>query len=1203
MNRREILRYAGKNLLLAVVYMLAAGIGLTLSANESSVALLWPPSGIALVAIILGGLRYWPGVALGLLGSHFYLRSPIPFAVLSSSGSVLEALWGAYLLQRWAEFRPDMNRVRDVLSLVTIGAGLSAIIAATLGVAGLWLANFISASELMLNWLYWWMGDAMGIIVVSPMLFSWWAYRHVRWRGWRLVELMGMITAVFTTSWLAFIQPIGPIETALTLIAFLVFPVLVWGALRFTPREATTASFIVIILAVWGTLAGNSPFVRPVPGRSLLLLWAYMNTTALFAALLAALWQEAEHIRTTHKTLLSEVHQTTTFAPESPVERIENLLKQRRNAQILLVVLLVPLSLLILGLLIQVLTPNLSIWEWRLITIAFVTFGAVLFSYFLLESRDRLYRQVLSELVERRRLLEVQKDLAEHAHRLQAVTRQLQESEERYRTIFEHSPLGILHFDREGILQVCNNRLVEILDSRMDLLIGLNLLQDLQNKEVIQAIKRALAGETVTYEGEYRAVTSGKVTPVRVLFSPVLAEDGHILGGIGIVEDITEQQEARRALHDSEARYRAFIAQNTDGIWRFETGSPVPVDLPEDEQLDLFYEHAYLAECNLAMAQMYGFDEPEAMIGARLGDFLPREDLANEAYLRKFIRSGYRLVDEETREFDIHGNEKFFLNTLVGMVEEGKLVRVWGIQKDVTERRQAQRALQLLQFATDNAPEAMFTVSADGRIIDANETACRRLGYSRDELLQMYIADIDPHYTREVWPAHWEEIRQKGHLVIETENQTKDGRLFPVEVSISYFQYEGRELCCSFIRDITERKRTEEQLRHIQKLESLGVLAGGIAHDFNNLLVAMLGQTSLAQAKLPAHHPAYKNIEKAVQAAEKAAELTRQLLAYSGRGQVELRPVSLNQLVQENIHLLEVAVPKNVRLTYALAESVPFVEVDVAQLQQVIMNLVINGAEAIGDRPGQVTVSTAVQDVTQAMIDNWQHRGEAVKPGQFVVLTVADTGKGMDSNTLNRIFDPFFTTKFTGRGLGLAVVLGIVRAHQGGLEVSSAPGEGTVFRLYFPAITADSVDNGDGMTGETAVSHPDAPSSTGVLLVIDDEKEVRDAIADILAIENIPVLTAPNGKDGIRLYQQHQKDIHLVLLDLSMPDMDGIETFKALHQINPNIPVLISSGYDNTALGHQFIDQKVAGFLPKPYNATTLLQTIRKYWHTTNQQQ
>jgi signal transduction histidine kinase len=390
---------------------------------------------------------------------------------------------------------------------------------------------------------------------------------------------------------------------------------------------------------------------------------------------------------------------------------------------------------------------------------------------------------------------------------------------------------------------------------------------------------------------------------------------------------------------------------------------------------------------------------------------------------------------------------------------------------------------------------------------------------------------------------------------------------------------------------IAERKRTEEAMQQAQKRESLGLMASGIAHDFNNLLVAMLAQTSLAIRLLGPEEPARYAMQKVVLAAEQASDLTRQMLAYAGGGQLEIEPVNLNQVIETNVHLFQAAIAKKVTLHTDLTNGLPLIEADRSQLQQVITNLILNGAEAIDNAAGHVWVKTGQQTVTAEDIHFWQWTGPALHDGAYVFLSVQDSGVGMTPEVRSRIFDPFFTTKEAGQGLGLASVLGIVRDHGGGLHVESVPGKGTTFYLLFPISM---------QTVETAVAnptfHPPTSASKPCLLVIDDEAPVREAVTDIMALHNVTVRTAVNGQQGIDLFAQHRAEIQLVLLDMSMPGLNGIETLARLRQIDPEIRVILSSGYSQQQIAHEVTVNGRTGFLAKPYDLTTLVNKIWQYF-------
>lgn len=387
-----------------------------------------------------------------------------------------------------------------------------------------------------------------------------------------------------------------------------------------------------------------------------------------------------------------------------------------------------------------------------------------------------------------------------------------------------------------------------------------------------------------------------------------------------------------------------------------------------------------------------------------------------------------------------------------------------------------------------------------------------------------------------------------------------------------------------YFRDVTERKRLDERGRHTQKLESLGVLAGGIAHDFNNLLTAILGGASLLQEELLPDSAAAKHVEIVVNASERAAQLTRQMLAYSGRGRFVVEQLDISQQVREITQLLESSVTRGVELVMSLEASGILVEADSGQIQQLVMNLVLNGAEAIENGPGTVIISTRVEELDADYVrDNMA--GDNIVPGRYILLEVHDTGKGMDPQTLSRIFDPFFTTKFTGRGLGLAAVIGIVRGHHGAIKMYSHPGQGTTFKIFFP-VSADQAQ------APVVAAQPKILSGSETILIVDDEETVQSMALAALRRYGYQVMQARNGREALDTFERDGAAISLVLLDMTMPVMSGEETLKRLKAMRPDVLVIASSGYNEIEALRRF-GQGVHGFLQKPYRAAQLAEKIR----------
>jgi len=388
------------------------------------------------------------------------------------------------------------------------------------------------------------------------------------------------------------------------------------------------------------------------------------------------------------------------------------------------------------------------------------------------------------------------------------------------------------------------------------------------------------------------------------------------------------------------------------------------------------------------------------------------------------------------------------------------------------------------------------------------------------------------------------------------------------------------------ITDITERRRQEQAQLQSQKLESLGILAGGIAHDFNNLLTAILGNISLAQLCMPKVAPAWPYLENMERAVQRATNLTRQMLAYSGKGRFVVGPLDLNQAVQELSHLLSVSTSKKVAIRYQLAEGLPTVIGEASQIQQVLMNLVTNAAEAIGDAEGIVSIRTGLQ--TYGAVDlNRDFPGQSMEPGAFLTLEVSDTGQGMTPEVQARIFEPFFTTKFTGRGLGLSAMQGIVRGHRGGIRVYSEVGKGTTFKVIFPA--------GTGLLPETEdVAEHEAWTGRGTILVVDDEEAVRLVATDMIRSVGFEVVIAEDGVQALERFRACPVPICAVLMDLTMPHMDGLETFRELRRLDPGCRVVLTSGYNEQEAIQDFMGKGLAAFVQKPFLRDDLLKALRR---------
>jgi PAS domain S-box-containing protein len=500
------------------------------------------------------------------------------------------------------------------------------------------------------------------------------------------------------------------------------------------------------------------------------------------------------------------------------------------------------------------------------------------------------------------------------------------------------------------------------------------------------------------------------------------------------------------------------------------------------------------------------------------------------------------------------------------------------------------------RLAVEAAPNAMIMVNADGEIVLVNDQTERMFGYSREELLGSPVELLINEAIRDKHVEYRDEylsdpaVRPMG-VGRELLALRKDGTEFPVEIGLNPIRTKSGMMVLAAVVDISERRRVEkaeeeleDRMRHSQKLESLGVLAGGIAHDFNNLLTAVLGNAELARNRLEPDSPALRYVERVIGASQRAADLTRQMLAYSGRGKFETKPVDIAAAIREIGELLHVSISKRCTMEFDFADDLPMLMADPAQLNQVIMNLVTNANEALGEKGGTIHVR-AYPIVADAEFLKQCYGDFEVKPGKFVCFEVSDTGSGMDDETIERIFDPFFTTKFTGRGLGLSAVLGIMRSHTGAIQVDTTPGRGTTMRVLFPTVkTSPLVSDSE--------RRPATWQGKGKVLLADDEELVRDVTRMQLETLGFEVYEAANGMDALQLFGEH--DFVAAVLDLTMPQMNGDAVAMHLLEARPDLPVLLISGYTAHELSENPHLGKQITLLAKPFTAEELATTLRR---------
>ena len=749
-----------------------------------------------------------------------------------------------------------------------------------------------------------------------------------------------------------------------------------------------------------------------------------------------------------------------------------------------------------------------------------------------------------------------------------AAERALRLSEDKFSKVFQASPDAINITGADGAFMDINEAFTRMSGWTREEVLGRTTLDigiwaNLQDRERALGLIKAqgyFTGLDIPFRMKDGCIRHGLISGL------VIQVDGAPCM-LTVTRDITVQKASEEALWRSERRMRAVLANSQAVIYQLD---------PQGR----FILSEGLALANLGL-------QPGELVG-RSALAVYQDNHAIVAGLQEALQgqASRQIVQQEGRTFD---------NLLTPVLDDrGKVESVIGIATDITERQLAEDALLAERGLFVGGPVMVIKWRGDPgwpvEYISPNVEAI--LGYSALDVVDGSIRFADLVHPDDVPRLRRESAEHKAADLQQYEQQYRlrtaagEYRWF-YDFSAAADPGPRSKRFLGYLLDITDRHNAEESLRHSQKLESLGILAGGIAHDFNNLLTVILGNLNLAQMKLGDRSSAQPYLANTEAAVLRATELTKQMLAYSGRGAFQVEARDLNTIVQEVTHLLEVSISKKIRLKFDLEPKLPAIQADGAQLQQVVMNLVTNASDAIGDREGAIHLSTRVVELSesQLLVD---FSATPLAPGRFVLLEVEDTGGGMSDEVKSRIFDPFFTTKATGRGLGLSAMLGILKGHGAGLQITSEVGRGSLFRLLFPATDE---------RPQLAAFSPGTPTSKqmrGRVLIVDDEPLILETLASALASFGLQVLTAADGQHALESFRREEGRLDLVIMDMTMPRMDGREAFQAMHEINPAVPVVLSSGYTEQDSMQTFSGHAPAGFIQKPYQITTLRDLLHQ---------
>jgi PAS domain S-box-containing protein len=766
--------------------------------------------------------------------------------------------------------------------------------------------------------------------------------------------------------------------------------------------------------------------------------------------------------------------------------------------------------------------------------------------------------------------------------------------------LFESSPNGVGLWDRDLRFLRVNKALADINGLPPEAHVGKRLGEVVPRlagtlepmlRQVLRSgepmVNIEVSGETPAGPGDQRFW--------RASYYPVRGDDGSIVGIGAVVVDMTESRQAEHALRQSEERYRAFIEQTAEAVWRAELEQPIPVTLPVDEQVRLFLATGYLAECNDAMARMYGFKSATEITGARLNQLLDPADPKNLDYLAAFVRSGYRLLDAESHERARDGSDRYFLNNLIGIVENGLVSRAWGTQRDITERNWADHALrqsrEQLRVALQAAQMATWRwdLQSDARVWDAefplpwNPPEGPTEGHPR-----AFLDQVHPDDRTRVSEAVRAAVEGAGQYREEYRVVSPDGSVqWLTDQGEVIRDDNGRPLyMAGACVDVTHHRQVEEQLRQVQRMDAVGRLAGGMAHETNNQMAVVLGFADFVLGRSDLAERVREDVEQIRKAAERTAGITSQLLAFSRRQFAHPKVLELTEVVTAFEPVLRRAMSNGCELQLRAAPGLGLVKADPGQVEQILLNLALNACDAM-PQGGRLTIETA--NVTLTREYTKLKPGVRVQPGPYVLIAVGDTGHGMSRETLSRVFEPFFTTKSVGQGtgLGLATVYGLVKQADGYVWVYSELGIGTTFKIYFPVIPSE----------EPVAPEAEAPPTLGsgeLVLLVEDEPDVMRMAVRALREAGYTVLEASRGREALDILVEAGARPRLVVTDVVMPGMTGRELASRIAEIRPGLPVIFMSGYTDEDVIRRGLMERGRRFIQKPFSPNDLARQVHQ---------
>jgi PAS domain S-box-containing protein len=1314
------LQTAVLNLGLAAIYFCAGSFGLSLASINPSASAVWPPSGIALAAVLLWGYRLAPGVFLGALLVNFWTQGSVATASTIAAGNTFEALLGAWLVCRFADGPKAFGRTRNLLLFILLAAILSTTVGATVGTTSLSVGGYAPWDDYAAVWLTWWLGDMVGNLIVAPTLVLWITQPLLPLKAAQLLEAGGLLLFLVFIGWILFHTTIPS-----GLEYFALVPLL-WGAFRFGRRGAVTSALLMSGIALWGTLLGFGPFATSDVYESLLLLQLFMATITMTSLLMASVVLERRRVeqRLMIKDQVSRVLADSPSLADAAPKIVQSLCEKAgwdmgavwnvspTDNELLCVDVWslpsIPVAAFAAATRQWKFPPGMGlpgrVWKtgqpaWipdvtddTNFPRAAMALKAGLHAAFgfpikltdevlgVMECFSREIRDADDDFLEM--VSNIGRQIGQFIERKRA-EESLRAKEAQMRLIADTAPVMLVQCDRDGRYRFVNREYAERFGLTPEQIVGRTIPEVLgedASETIRPYVQKVLQGEFVQYETEVPYERIGRRF-MHVAYVPEKDAQGNIDGWVSAVSDITERKQTEETLRQrtrsleiinrvgnqltgeleldrivrmvtdagreiSGAAFGAFFDNVTNevsesyslyalsGLSR-EAFEKIP--MPKTRLFEpMFKSKGVIRIGDMLADSRYGNNPPHhgmpaghlavrsylaVPVVSRSGEVLgallfghPKPDvftaeaeniitaIASQASVSIDNANLYQSVQRRVEEF-----RKLIDTAPVGIAvaTDAQCKQIWGNPEFL--RMLGTDISQNISKSSAAGSQLPFKVFRAGREVPPQDLpmqrACREGTDVLDDELEIVRDDgLTIHEICRATPLRDELDQVRGCIGIflniserkqaEAALQRAKDDLAEVNESLERRVQERtaelEQANTALLREIEEEKRLEEQLRQVQKMESLGTLTGGIAHDFNNILNIIRGHTSFVGAIRPDDYELHRTVKIVDETIDRGSAIVQQLLAIARKSEAKLEQLNLNDPIKKLERLLSEIFPKTIHVALRLDPRLPPVTADPNQIDQVLLNIALNARDAMPEG-GRLLVTTAI--VSGAEL---RARFHDAKAEHYALISVADTGSGMDEAVKNRIFEPFFSTKQDqGTGLGLSVAYGIIAHHRGFIDVTSRPNEGATFTIYLPI--------GETEHGRLEAKLPfraaqddrhDSGAPRHTILFVEDEVRQLELMQRFLERNGYRVLTATNGLEAVEIHLRHKDEISVVVLDFGIPGLTGWEAFQRMKQVNPNLKAILATGYVSPEIATATTRRELSAVIMKPYQINEILDVI-----------